>query len=75
MIPRILYSHNLFLPPDPTIPCRICECHVYSCDQLENGLCDICVEEYVCIECGEEMSGNQQTDKYGYCPECQHENA
>ena len=47
MIAQILYSHNLFLPPDPTIPCRICECHVYSYDQLENGLCDICVEEYV----------------------------
>jgi len=75
MIARILYSHNLFLPPDPMIPCRICECHVYSYDQLENGLCDICVEEYVCIECGEEMSGSKKTDKYGYCPECQHENA
>ena len=74
MIAQILYSHNLFLLPDPTIPCRICECHVYSCDQLENGLCDICVEEYVCIECGEEMSGSKKTDKYGYCPECKNEN-
>jgi len=70
MIARILYSHNLFLPPDPTIPCRICECHVYSYDQLENGLCDICVEEYVCIECGEET---KTTNKHGLCAECEHE--
>jgi len=70
MIPRILYSHNLFLPPDPTIPCRICECHVYSYDQLENGLCDICVEEYVCIECGEET---ETTNKHGLWAECEHE--
>ena len=72
MIAQILYSHNLFLPPDPTIPCRICECHVYSYDQLENGLCDICVEEYVCIECGEET---ETTNKHGVCAECEHENA
>lgn len=57
-------------PPDPMMPCRICECHVYSYDQLENGLCDICVEEYVCIECGDEMEGDMQTDRYGFCPAC-----
>ena len=57
-------------PPDPAVPCRICGCYAYSYDQLDARMCDFCVEEYVCIDCGEEMDENQQTDKYGYCPIC-----
>jgi hypothetical protein len=57
-------------PPDPAAKCRICECAAYSYATLENGLCDNCVEDYVCIECGEEMGEDQETDKYGYCQIC-----
>ena len=54
-------------PPDPTVQCRICECYVYSYADLENGLCDNCVEDYICIECGEESA---TTDDYGICYKC-----
>lgn len=75
MIGYLMLRDRPLSPPDPTVTCRICECHVYSYDQLENGLCDTCVEEYVCIECGREVQENENTNRYGYCPECEHENA
>ena len=72
MIGYIQHGSGPLSPPEALAECRICECHVYSYDQLENGLCDDCVEEYVCIECGEET---ETTNKHGVCAECEHENA
>ena len=71
MIGYIQHGSGVLSPPSPTIPCRICECAAYSYYDLENGLCDQCVEEYVCIECGKET---ETTNKHGVCAECEHEN-
>ena len=54
-------------PPDPMAYCRICECAAYSYADLENGLCDDCVEDYICIECGGE---SESTNNYGVCTNC-----
>jgi hypothetical protein len=75
MIGYIRHGSGPLSPPEALAECRICECAAYSYATLEDGLCDICVEEYVCIECGEEMGEDQETDKYGYCPECKNENS
>ena len=61
-------------PPSPELECRLCNCGIWTYDQLENGLCEDCVEEYVCIECGREVEEDESTNKYGVCPECEHEN-
>ena len=71
MIGYIQHGSGPLSPPEALAECRICECAAYSYDQLENGLCDDCVEEYGCIECGEET---ETTNKHGICAECEHEN-
>ena len=57
-------------PPSPELECRLCNCGIWKYEQLENGLCEECVEEFVCIECGEET---ETTNKHGLCAECEHE--
>ena len=57
-------------PPSPELECRLCNCAIWTYEQLENGLCEECVEEFVCIECGEET---ETTNKHGLCAECEHE--
>lgn len=72
MIGYVQHGSGPLSPPSPTISCRICECLAYNYADLDDGLCDQCVEEYICIECGEET---ETTNKHGVCAECEHENA
>ncbi len=58
-------------PPSPELECRLCNCGIWTYEQLENGLCEECVEEFVCIECGEEKD---QLDAYGVCKTCKEVN-